>query len=346
MVICPQCNIQHDLGEEFCKKCGKFLLVIEDEPLIENEEIETKLICPKCKKIYKKSTYCWKCGSILTKRSTSPEIDLPPFQIESIKEWARQWQRLTKEKKEIEICLNHLEAHRERFSQDTLNSVSNRYKSRLEALTLLFQTIENEVRSLKKRIPDEIDLLQNGLLPLHKRLEELNLLYKSGAIIKSDFVRETEELKTEIKLRQKRLKEDQQILSLLPCKRQGGFVFPNLTWNFRRPLPLLIACITFALIGGGFYFFCSKHHSPNKSISREIAISSSPSPSASHSLASKEDQEFEKIKSVFENIRIANLQKKHSSLHVLFLFRFQRPRRKATGYTQDVGKLQLSPSLL
>lgn len=33
MVICPQCNIQHDPGEEFCRKCGKFLLVIEDKEI-------------------------------------------------------------------------------------------------------------------------------------------------------------------------------------------------------------------------------------------------------------------------------------------------------------------------
>jgi len=45
MVICPQCNIEHAAGEEFCRKCGKFLLIVE-EPDFEEETKKEKLICP------------------------------------------------------------------------------------------------------------------------------------------------------------------------------------------------------------------------------------------------------------------------------------------------------------
>src|SRR4030042_1693767 len=41
MVICPQCNIEHDTEEEFCKKCGKFLLIVEDPDLEEKKKLET-----------------------------------------------------------------------------------------------------------------------------------------------------------------------------------------------------------------------------------------------------------------------------------------------------------------
>lgn len=310
MVICPQCNIQHDPGEEFCRKCGKFLLVIEDDPSLENEEVGIKLICPKCKKIYKKGTYCRKCGSLM-KRSSSPEIDLLPLEIKSIKRWARKCQRLIKEKKEIEICLSNLEERRDSLSREIYHSISNRYKSRLEDLLPLSQHIENEVKSLRKRITDEIDLLQRELLPLQKRLVEFKSLYKSGAILTSDFLREKREMKRGIKFRQKRLKDHQQILSLLPHQREGEFIFPKSTWNFYRPLTFLIASLCLALIGGGLYWVWPKHSKPDKPNTKEIVISSSLPPSSNHSPLSnsKEEQEFEKIKSVFENIRLANLQK-------------------------------------
>ena len=48
MVICPQCNIEHEPGEEFCRKCGKFLLIVE-EPTPGEEKNKVKLVCPKCR---------------------------------------------------------------------------------------------------------------------------------------------------------------------------------------------------------------------------------------------------------------------------------------------------------
>jgi len=69
MVICPQCNIEHNPGEEFCRKCGKFLLAIE-EASPEGEKTKVKLICSKCQLLYKKGNYCRKCGSLLMEGDT------------------------------------------------------------------------------------------------------------------------------------------------------------------------------------------------------------------------------------------------------------------------------------
>lgn len=324
MVICPQCNIQHDPGEEFCKRCGKFLLVIEDESPLEKEETDTKLICPKCKKIYKKGTFCRKCGSLLMKRSSSSEIELLPLEINSVKRWTRQWQRLTKEKKEIEICLTNLEAHRDRFSQEIFDSISNRYKE------CLSKDIEKELNPIRKRVTEEIDLLQSGLLPLQKRLVELKSLYKLGILIKSDFIRESEGLKREIKLRQRKLKEHQQILSLLPYPKEGEFVFPKSALNFPRPLTFLIACILLALISGAVYLVWQRLFQTNQPVSKEIVASSPLKPSMEGSPVLKEDQEIEKIKSLFENIRVANLQKNINLFMSCFSSDFKDPEGKRT----------------
>src|SRR4030043_232716 len=84
MVICPQCNIEHDTEEEFCKKCGKFLLIVED-PDLEEETKKEKLICPKCQEIYIKGHYCRKCGSLLMQGTPSQQTDVRPFEKKSIK---------------------------------------------------------------------------------------------------------------------------------------------------------------------------------------------------------------------------------------------------------------------
>jgi pilus retraction protein PilT len=52
-IICPQCNVKHDDGEEFCRECGKFLLSVED-PVPEEEKPRVKFLCPRCQVLYKK----------------------------------------------------------------------------------------------------------------------------------------------------------------------------------------------------------------------------------------------------------------------------------------------------
>lgn len=308
MVICPQCNIEHDSGEEFCIKCGKFLLTVE-EPIPEGEKPKVKLICPKCQVLYKKGNYCRKCGSLLMEGTTFQETDIQPLEKRSVKRWSKEWLRLLREEKELESCMNNLEAQRERISSDVLHPIFVRYKDRLESLSPLHQEIETELESIRKRASEEIAFLEKELETTQKRLEEFQSLYRLGAITKADFVREKREMRREIKSIERSLKKYRHILSLLPNKMGGDVVPPRLSGNLLRPSTLLAASVIILLIIAGGYFLWQKRSPSSEPISKEIVTSPSPLPSSNHSNPVREDQEAEKIKSVFENIRQANLKK-------------------------------------
>jgi hypothetical protein len=308
MVICPQCNIEHASGEEFCKICGKFLLVVE-EPNLEEEIKRGNLICPKCQIIYKKGCYCRKCGSLLMQGDPSQEADVQISGKKSIKRLSKKWLRLLKEKKELESCMTKLETQREKVSSDVLHPLFGHYQDRLKSLSPLHRGMEAELESIKKRASEEIDLLGKELKPIRKRLEEFQFLYKLGAVINNDFMREKKHLRKEIKSREKSLKKHRQILSLLPSKMGGSIVSPGLTWNTFRPLILLIASGMMILLSAGGYFLWQGYSQPNKPIPNEI-VTPSTTPPPPHGLDTViEDHEIKKIRSLFENIRQANLQK-------------------------------------
>ncbi len=92
MVVCPQCNAKHETGEEFCKQCGSFLLSVED-PLPEEEKPKMEFLCPRCQVLYKKGSYCPRCGSLLMQRTVSPEADLP-LERKPIKKCSKKWLKL------------------------------------------------------------------------------------------------------------------------------------------------------------------------------------------------------------------------------------------------------------
>ena len=308
MVICPQCNIEHDSNEEFCKKCGKFLLTVED-PVPEGEKTKVKRICPKCQVLYKKGNYCRKCGSLLMEGTLFQETDVQPLEKKSVKRWSKEWLRLLREEKELESCMSNLEAQRERISGDVLHPIFDRYKDRLESFSPLHQEIEMELESVRKRALEEIDFLEKELKPIQKRLEEFQSLYKLGAITKADFVREKKEMRKEIKLIERSLKQYRHILSLLPSKMGGNIVSPGLAGNLLRPFTLLTASLIILLIIAGGYFLWQRHSPSSETISKETVTSPSPPPSSPNTNTAMEDQEVEKIKSLFENIRQANLKK-------------------------------------
>lgn len=308
MVICPQCNIEHEPGEEFCKKCGKFLLAVEEPPL-EEGKTELKLICPKCKVVYKKGNHCRKCGSLLMKGIPSQIIAVHPLEKKSVKRWSREWLRLLREEKELESCMSNLEGQRERVSSDILRPIFNRYKDQLESLSPLHQEIEMELESIRKSASEEIDFLEKELKPIQKRLEEFQPLYKLGAITKSDFLREKKELRREIKSKERDLKKFQHILSLLPNKMGGDLVSSGIPGNLLRPSTLLTASFVILLIIGGGYLLWQKSSPSTEPTSKVITTSPTPPPSLQRPSSGTEYQEVEKIKSLLENIKQANLKK-------------------------------------
>jgi ketosteroid isomerase-like protein len=308
MVICPQCSIEHEPGEEFCRKCGKFLLDVED-PTPEGEKIKVKLICPRCRVLYKKGNYCRKCGSLLMEGLPPHVMNVQSLNKKSAKRCSKEWLRLLREEKELESCMSNLESQRERVSSDTLHPIFIRYKDRLESLSPLHQEIETELESVRKRASEEIDFLEKELKPIQKRLEEFQSLYKLGAITQPDFVREKKELKKEIKSIEKSLKKYQQILSLLPGKTVGDLDSPGSSGIPLRPFTLLTASAIILLIIAGGYFFWQKPSSSSEPTLKAAVTSPSPPPSPQSPPAVTEEQEVEKIKSLFENIKQANLKK-------------------------------------
>jgi hypothetical protein len=308
MVICPQCSIEHGEGEEFCGNCGKFLLAIEDPPS-EEERANAKLYCPKCQVLYRKGNYCRRCGSLLMQGTPSKAMDTQRSEKKLTKRYSKEWLRLLKEEKALESRMRKLEAQREKISSDVLNPLFVRYQERLESLSPLHQEIEMELESIRKRALEEMDFLGNELKPIQKRLEEFQSLYKLGAVTKPDFVREKKGLRKEIKLRKKSLKKYRQILSLLPTKMGGRTVSPILTGDLLRPLPLLTVGIIILLMVSGGYFLWPQHTESGTLVLKKIVVYPSTPSSLNNPPAAMEDKDAEKIGSLFENIRQANLQK-------------------------------------
>ena len=306
MVICPQCNIEYDTTEEYCRKCGKFLLTVE-EPAPGEEKKEANLICPKCRVLYKKGNYCRKCGSLLMQGMPSQETDLDPLEKKLVKKWSKEWFRLLREEKELESCMSKLDAQRGSVSGDVLNPLFVHYQDRLKSLSPLHQEIETDLESTRKRASDEIDFLEKELEPLQKRLEEFQSLYRLGAITKPDFLREKKELRREIKSRERSLKNHQQILSLLPGKGGERRVSPRIGGNLFRPLGLIMAGVVLLLMITGGYYFWQSYALSSMPVSKETVSNAPLSPTRYET--GSEDRDAEKIRALFENIKQANLKK-------------------------------------
>jgi DNA-directed RNA polymerase subunit M/transcription elongation factor TFIIS/ketosteroid isomerase-like protein len=334
MVICPQCNIKHDPGEEFCRKCGKFLLAVED-PSPDEEKTEVNLICPRCQVFYEKGSYCRKCGSLLVQRTAPHETNGQPLEKRLVKRFSKEWLDLWKEKEELESCMSKLEAQSDRISSDVINPLFAHYRDRLESLLPLHQEIEKELESIKKRASGEIDFLENKLKPVQKRLEEFQSLYKQGAVMKVDFLKEKKELRKRIKSIERSLRKFRHILSLLPGKMEEEFVSPRSAGDFLRPLTLMTASVIILLIIAGGYFLWPEPSPSSREIPKEMAPSPAPPAPPPNPAAVRERDEGEKIGALFENIRQANLRKNID----LFMSCFSRDFNGMEGKRQDTLKM-------
>ena len=334
MVVCPQCNIEHDPQEEFCKKCGKYLLSVED-PLPAKEAAETSLVCPKCQTLHKKGKYCRSCGSLLMQRMMPQEKEVQPLDKKLARKWSREWRKLSKEERELESCVANLKAQGDSVSTEVVHPLLVRYRDRLKSLQPLHQEIESEIDSIRKRASDEIDFLENQLKPVQKRLEEFRSLYKASAVTKVDFLREKKELRKEIKSIEKSLRKFRGILSLLPAPAGEPVVSSGFIWNLLRPVPLATGGFILLLIVAGGYLFWQKDIPFGKTISKEVAVSPSPNPPPPDLPTASESKEAEKIGPLFDNIRQANLQKNID----LFMSCFSRDFRGTEGKRRDTLKM-------
>ena len=315
MAICPKCNIEYEAGKKFCRKCGSFLLTEEAPAGLEGlspigeGRTKAKLICPKCQALYEIGNYCRKCGSLLVQEIISQGVDVRPLEKKSIKKWSKQWLRLFDEKKNLETCLSKLETQRERVSSNILNPMLTRYQDELASLSSLHQEIETELESVRKRASEEIDLLEKELRPLQKRVAEVQSLYQLGAMTKADFSREKNEMTREIESRERSLIKYRRIISILPNKLGGRMTSHRVAGNFLRPLPLMIAGGVMVLVVALGYLFWLKPSPSVTPLSKEMASLSNGTPSPQGQSPASKKGEAERVRSLFENIRQANLKK-------------------------------------
>jgi hypothetical protein len=316
MVICPKCNIEYDAGKKFCRKCGSFLLTEEEVPAglegwgpIAGVRTEAKLICPKCQVLYELGNYCRRCGALLVQRMVSQGVDVRPLEKKSIKKWSSQWLRLFEEKKKLETCLSNLETQRDKVSGNILNPMLTRYQDQLGSLYSLHQEIETELESVRKRASEEIDLLEKELQPMQKGFAEVQSLYQSGGMTKADFSKEKNEMTREIKSRERSLAKYRQIISILPSKLGGGMTSYRIAGNYLRSFPLMIGAGVFILVVALGYFLWQRPSSSGTPLSKDIVSPSTGTPSPQSQPAVSKKEEAEKIRSLFENIRQANINK-------------------------------------
>jgi hypothetical protein len=157
-----------------------------------------------------------------------------------------------------------------------------------------------------------------------------------GAITKADFAREKKEMRREIKFREKNLRKHRHILSLLPSQMGGRMTPRGLTWNFLQPFPLVGLIAMLILIGAGGYILLKvQSHEVSTTHFKETPLPLPPPPSPSHAQASIETEEVEKIRSLFESIRTANLQKDID----LFMSCFSRDFKGRDGKRLDALKM-------
>jgi hypothetical protein len=245
----------------------------------------------------------------LVQRIISQGGDVRPLEKKSIKKWSNQWLRLFEEKKNLEICLSKLETQRDSVSSSILDPMVTRYQDQLESLSSLHQEIETELESVRKRASKEIDLLEKELQPMRKRFAEVQSLYQLGAMTKADFSREKNEVMREIESRERSLAKYRRILSILPSKLGGRMVSHRVADNFLRPFPLMIAGGIFILVVALGYFLSLKPPSLSIPLSKEIAAPSAGTPSPQGQSPVSKNEEAKKMRSLFENIRQANLKK-------------------------------------
>jgi hypothetical protein len=308
MAICPQCSLEHGAGEEFCGKCGSFLLT--EEELVSGEDgAKGILICPKCLELYEGGNYCKKCGSRLVRGTPFQETAVQLPEKELIRKWSRKWIRLFEKKGELESRLSKLEIQRDKISSDVFDPLFFHYQDQLKKLSSLHQGIETEVESIRKKVSEEIDSLENELKPIQMRLAEFQSLYQLGVITKAEFLREKDEMRKEIKSRERSLQNNRQISALLPSRMRGSIIPPRLARDLLRPFAFFTASVIILLMGAGGYFLWQRHSQSNRLISKETITSPSTLLPSHGPRTGIEGQEGEKIRFLFEDIRQANLRK-------------------------------------
>ncbi len=289
MLFCKKCQIDYDDGKRFCPQCGSFLIKKENF-LSDFEETETsteekpkeKFICPDCKIIYEKAKACIRCGK------------------ETVLSSSLQTQ------KEVE---NVQEPDLEKDSS-TILTMRDWVETKPEHL--ICPACKKEHLGGKACIRCGAELMPHVTPPV----TEKPLPLRSLAPKKSEHI-------TPLPPERKEDLFQQEVSDEPPPKRTVQEQLKKGRWlrKVKKDYPRMIlnwSGLAIILIAGGYLLWSMYAHViPKKSDSflppllQEKATMPTPatSVSPSSSPSSTEDDEMDKIKSLLENIRKANLSK-------------------------------------
>jgi len=314
-MICQKCHIKYDGSKSFCRNCGSPLSVDKkpssgdgSHPLMV-ERMRMVRMCPRCHLHFEVGNYCRICGFSLKKELISPDSDRTQ-ENRLIKRLFSERSRLMKNKSELETCLGKLEKRRDTFSEEIFNPIFKRYRVQVESLSSRLREIEIEIESFRTKVSKEIGLLENESSTIQKRFEEICFLHQLGAITRSDYFTEKNGIKDEMRSRTRRLEECRKTISLLPGPFEERSVSPPISRSLIRPQISAITAGMLILIAVGVHLLATKNVKTSYS-QGSTKISPIKSPVQNQLTVSlPEVREDEKVKTLFETIRQANLEKK------------------------------------
>ena len=315
MMFCQKCRIEYDESRKYCRNCGSPLSANKQlspgesghPSLVERRRIVR--ICPRCHLHFEVGNCCRICGSPLKYKDISPDGERIQ-EKRLVKSLSSEWFRLMKRKNELEVCLANLTAQRNALPEDIFNLTFQGYQVQVESLSCRLHEIEARLEAIRASVSKKIGLLEEESGTIQKRLDEIRSLHQLRAITYIDYSTEKNDINQQMKSKTKRLKECRKTISLLPSPLGEGSVSPMITRNLIRYQSSAIMGGILIMIALGAYFLWMK--TPKTIHSQESAHISQAKPSVQARLpvSSPEVREDEKIKSLFETIRRANLEKK------------------------------------
>jgi len=314
-MFCQKCHIEYDESRKYCRNCGS-LLSATDEPSSGDtgypapaERKRMVRLCPRCYLQFEVGNYCRICGSSLKKGDILPGVERTREE-RLVKSLSSEWSRLIKRKRELEICLENLEKQRNALPEEPLNLTLHSYQVQVESLSSRLREIEAKLGAIRICLSKKIGLLEKESSTIQKRLNEIDSLHQLGAITFADYSAEKKGIKQQVRSRTKCLKEGRQTISRLPVLLGGGSVSPMKTRNLNQfPSSAIIGGVLIIIALGAYFLWPKNGGIPHAQESNPIA-QKEPSAKGRLPARSPKVREDEKIKSLLETIRRANLEKK------------------------------------
>ncbi len=313
-MFCQRCRTEYDESRKYCRNCGSPLSANQKpslgdtgySPLVERRRIVR--ICPMCRLHFEVGNYCRICGSTLKYEDISPDED-PTQERRLVKSLSSEWFRLTKTKNELEICFRNLVEQRNALSEDTFNLTFQSNQVQLESLSRRLQEMEARLEAIRRSVSRKIGLLEEEYGSLQKRLDEVRSLRRSSAITFADYSSEKYDITRRMRSRMKRLKKYGKIISQLPDPLGKGSVSPIITRNLIRYQSSAIIGAILIIMALGAYLLWAKNPQFSRPQGSAQISQTKPSVQALLPVSPPEAREDETIKSLFETIRRANLEK-------------------------------------